>query len=451
LSSEERAFNIQGSFDIFNDPESIKKIVTYLTTLPENILEKCDPRAIEQYLYYCLYYGHAHQQHDLITVLLNSTILHNHAHVSRKSLNNYAEILNHKKLQLEKGDKNSPSLKHLALMTKDERLGRIPRIPWKGPDVFDQFAKALQFEKQMHENGYVCFYHGQSMAYGVTNDLRNSLIKALNSDLETKNFQFIQVQHKDTKEMHTPAVLAHEHTKVMTQVAREESLWNSVLCANLFAFGNATSMASSTLDYVNRNDNINKGQLNKELMLKIIFEPFNISEELYTRYEEKFEQLFVLSAQLFKTGRLLQIAIPKDNVDQFVYVSPGATVNLTALMDKIPKIPTVPTKVSEIIKKLDENPTYFSPRTWDLIEYCITLTLAGALNPHRGIQVFSYDYEPQDQKLHNEYQKLFNELSEKLAQDIKQENDMQAFKNFAENIKSGAQISRPSATKSVVL
>ena len=115
-----------------------------------------------------------------------------------------------------------------------------------------------------------------------------------------------------------------------------------------------------------------------------IFNMFGLNDA-YQAFADELKQLQEEHDNLSKYGEMLQVAIPKDNVDKSVYytTSGGPKKEFISTGDG-EKVTT--TDIKTILADLDKNPQ-------DIAEFVLVETRdkLGGLNPESGIKVFSYN------------------------------------------------------------
>lgn len=324
-------------------------------------------------------------------------------------------------LQLFISGKESQSkiyLKHKLVHVSDSDT-----LKYANPELNSLYETVLEKEAGWNSAGYWCFYHAQASRLGFFQNFTKSLINELHKQgtiREKLDDDFLIIQNRfgmlvsNEAEAERVRSLANAEQESM-MIDRTED-WQSPhrLSVNAFLAGNQSDPGRCTLHYLkyNRNCNIVRSGLSTHKLLKDL----HIPSEIFSAYFYKLTKLEIMRENLFKQhGRLLQICIAKDKVDQFVYLSePGGyrTSYLTLNGIKI-------TKVSEFLELACTAPEQMQFVHLDQGSECaIPLTPAGVLNPSNGIKVLAYDSKPNDPRYYKEYVEEASALVKNIALDI---------------------------------
>jgi hypothetical protein len=150
------------------------------------------------------------------------------------------------------------------------------------------------------------------------------------------------------------------------------------------------------------------------------------STELDGSYLERFEKLYRAFMNLKReppmSGNLLQIFIPKDKVNDYLYLSTAYGIPLKKFKMRDEEGKEVIYKINskgaaEMIEAFRNNPSAFDPLELDSIQGRLLLTNLFLLNPASGVKVYSYNtIQPEElARYKNELKKLVQEIMSKWA------------------------------------
>lgn len=329
-------------------------------------------------------------------------------------------IQEHKRLKEEfkkfvKNYNESISSHHVSKSEKDQRQ------TIKRSTCFNQFVKALQKEKELIKQGYICFYHGQMRDYAVMSDLGNILFNTLASRQAQPDFYFMQFRKSDFDHVKQFRAGQKKLPTIIAEIKKEQASmlidrtepyrhpWR--LSLNIFAFGNCNNWGSNTFNFVETNSNINTSKN----IFKLSCDNFNIPEAISLKYEPRMRDLIQKYNTLYSTGRLILFAFPAAKVDTYTYIATvGAYRYVPYLKNRYIGC------VTDLLDVAQKQTLSFDDL--DHLEFATPLTPVGALNPYKGIKLFVFENEQCDkqleQQLHAERQALINDL----ITDLKQHN-----------------------------
>jgi len=171
-------------------------------------------------------------------------------------------------------------------------------------------------EKEREYGDYYAFYHGHSSAVGFIFDIQTSIIKWLQIDKK---------KHKDVY-MRFKTMVQQESMCDFLQSCKDffkkhfwpdcvEPLRSKLLSVNLSVFGNTNCPGECTLQYFIKGMSIS----NPSDIIYKIFADLGLDEGYIERLQDVYSRYMVPK----KGGNILQILIPKDQVDNFAYLSHG--------------------------------------------------------------------------------------------------------------------------------
>lgn len=197
----------------------------------------------------------------------------------------------------------------------------------------------------------------------------------------------------------------------------------SLLFLNKFLFGNLNRLGSCSIYYLLTN--LNMGEV--EFSIEEIFKMFGYGQ-VYKKHEKKLLDLQEKHSKLSPYGEMLQILIPKENVDKCVYyTTSGGPKRAFEISSSVLSVVET-TDVNKIIKYQKENPN-------DTSEYVLINTADefGGLNPKSGIKIFSRDLiDPHEKAAFKAEAKLvFDEIIESLKEFDKEKKEKEVWEKNA--------------------
>ena len=288
----------------------------------------------------------------------------------------------------------TPSYRHLK---KYHSKLRILNLSYAGPVFNDQnfqsniIRKPIHKEKELIDLGYEVMYHARSWRHGFLSDIY-SMLYSYKSGKQLKDFIFTHLDDPVLGNVSERFYLSEteKRERLIKEGNPDNSKTNifgrsnraSLLFLNKFLFGNLSNLGSCSMSYILANYNMG----NIDFSIEEVFTMFGRSD-VYKEFESRLKKLEEEHNRLTEYGELLQIAIPKNNVDKCVYytTSGGPKVELLRVGDLM-KTTDYDTGIKVILKDLDENPR-------DVCEFVLVNTRDqfGGLNPDSGIKMFSYN------------------------------------------------------------
>ncbi|MFT6765157.1 MAG: hypothetical protein ACJAZS_000024 [Alteromonas naphthalenivorans] len=301
------------------------------------------------------------------------------------------------------------TLRHLAASIT-ETPDKIPK------KIISALSKAHEKEEELIKEGYVVFYHGQFNKWGFVQEFTRMLINALHEKnyiqkALPKDFFFIQnfPTLNDALDRGLSNTILEQEKKIRLDTLRQGWTYNANtynLYTNMFLFGNSHNLGSCTWQYVERNTNINTG--NEVDLTREVFENLGVKKTDYELFVDSFNTLLLKYKNCFQAGRLLQVAIPKDKVDECVYFGHQGK-SYTKNGKPVTKVTDLLTHLKSGDDKVMQNGGYGE------LEYVIPLTKDIMLNPDSGVKVFAYGAGIKNQKKYNAILKEMEQLAEDIV------------------------------------
>jgi hypothetical protein len=292
-----------------------------------------------------------------------------------------------KVLCLDSSFANTPSYRHVQVYY--EQLGALA-LPVNS-HLINMIQHIMRKEKDLIDGGYEVFYHARRWQYGFLTDVYDRLYE-YKSGKDLDDFMFTQLDDpvlgKVSEKFYAEETAKRERLLKEGNSFSHETKTHpagfvnrqALLFLNKFLFGNLGRWGSCSMYYVLQNHNM--GEI--AFSVQEIFDMFGLNDA-YQAFEEELQQLQKEHDTLSKFGEMLQIAIPKDNVDKCVYYTtsggPKKEFVSTGVGQK-----AATTDIKTILADLDKNPQ-------DIAEFVLVETKdkSGGLNPESGIKVFSYN------------------------------------------------------------
>lgn len=300
--------------------------------------------------------------------------------------------------------------------------------------IFLEYYMQAWFKEQELCDDYYLFYHGQRGLLGFYQEFTTALIDAL--------YQVQLLKHKlpdDFFFIQNPEMMNHvidqslpswflinqnqEQSDMMKgrSFAQEPFRKINRFAANAFMFGNSDRLGSCTWSYVSSNSNVRYVPLNIE---HECFKKLSLAPSVYQHYYDEIQQLYhEFATQFAHSGRLLQIAVPKEIIDEIAYLSSDAGYKDPVYTKAGKQVHTVSEffmhleQGDQAVYKIHAPSTSYRPGIYE-VEFTLPLTTAGMLNPYSGIKVFSYsnNHDPLHEKAYQLYIIHQKALCEKIAQ-----------------------------------
>ncbi len=286
-----------------------------------------------------------------------------------------------------------------------------------------QLVRAYLKERELMEQGYTVFYHGQRSHFGFSQTMILKILKKAHEQrlvnyVISQDFLFIRVP-KPLRQFMMFGCLTeqqkNEQKELREKVIADEccDYYINSISVNGFLFAHSDFNLSSS--WLNVADNTNEFYFDPEIVFKEFFEAIIESEtdahNVFYALKQQIMELRQEHEALFSKGRLLQIAIPGVLVNDCVYTSQGGSDRIKV---ELPGLDTV-YDVKKIITYTLTHPTEKAYRVpagnWGEgreIHFCLAATADMVLNPWIGIKLFGYDPDI-DPKESDRYQKYLDD------------------------------------------
>lgn len=237
---------------------------------------------------------------------------------------------------------------------------------------------AMARERKFLDTHYV-LYHGQRNELCLLQDFLKALFHALEIHATPKDFEMMRAWFDALEKVETNDYLNQRGT------------WNyngkEIFCANLSLFANLQTSTSCTFHYFISDFNL------------MPYGPENFIKEIFNHFgfDGKYIDELLKLVKNIRTaeGRLFQVFIPKNKIDQFVYLSEmGATPWSRSIVDKefdyaLGRHRTI----APILELYQTDPA--SVAHMDQLQARVICSRNLMLNPKSGIKVFEYTTIPQ--------------------------------------------------------
>lgn len=242
--------------------------------------------------------------------------------------------------------------------------------------------KAIEREKELCSDYYV-FYHGQNQVFRAFQDFLKELYTLVSIHAPLHEFEFLRMWHKAEKTFDTQEFIDKEegwHPGTVSWNDHRSDLVKNMLCVNLSLLGGFTG--ERTFDYFTGGCSISLSSIDG--IMNELFNDFGFDKK-YLSQIDTINKSFVTP-----TGNLMQIFIPKNKVDDYVYLSqPFGTPHRQKIVDDVfDDKKKRHTKISPI---LDAYYKGADPITiFDPLQARILLSQDCMLNPESGVKIFRY-------------------------------------------------------------
>lgn len=260
-------------------------------------------------------------------------------------------------------------------------------------------------------NQYYAFYHGQSRSFRVLQDFLKEIYALEKIAAPLKDFEFLRVRHKAEKALNQLSFIDKEEGASLgfhTWNDHRSDLIKNMICVNLALFGSMSNPGEYTFSYFKNSTSLD-GLHVLESVIKDLFTDFGF-DHAYIAELKAMHSLITTTE-----GNLFQIFIPKDKVDQYVYLShsfgtPYRPVIVGSVFD--PKR-NRHTKISSVIDAYLKNPAVITD--FDKLQARVLMSQDGILNPESGVKIFRY-IAASDEAI-QKYQQVVKEFASKVFSD----------------------------------
>lgn len=235
-------------------------------------------------------------------------------------------------------------------------------------------------------NDYYVFYHGQSKAFRVLQDFLKELYAFINITAPYNRFEFLRISHLAASTFNQNSFIdAHEGADLGFVHWNDTSseMIKNMICVNLALFGNLSFQSEQTFSYFKFSSSL-AGLWVLDSITNQLFTDFGFNPAYIVKLKELAKQVDTAE------GNLFQIFVPKNKVDQYVYLSHDYGTPYRAVIE-----PSVydyakqrHTKISSVLDQYIKDP--MSIPNFDLMQARMLMSQDGILNPNSGVKIFRY-------------------------------------------------------------
>ncbi len=191
----------------------------------------------------------------------------------------------------------------------------------------DSVIKPVLFNEVRYNYTHYCFYHAQQPFFQLVHDLSGLLYKKLGKGNVPDDFVFLRFWQDGVEQMNANAFIDARENGDHTMRWYNREVAGKVLSVNLALFGNLGSDGECSFHYFLKNYSVNNNFQDKGLrdakdiahhLVRDILEKSGLNVD----YAQPLSNLIDLLE--CKTGNLFQILIPKEKVNDWVYVCHGS-------------------------------------------------------------------------------------------------------------------------------
>lgn len=266
--------------------------------------------------------------------------------------------------------------------------------------IIDQ---AIEREKEFCQNYYV-FYHGLPNSFHIFQDFLKNLHAFMEIMSKSGEFEFFRMWHEAEMKIDANKYITDELARSGYINDWTPQVAKTLISVNLSLFGNLYNSASHTFEYFK--DNLKSNPLFTEELFKRLFKHYGFNS-VYIK-----ELMDLNQKHVTKEGRLIQAFIPKDKVDQYVYLSWGGGTPYGTPIDNSIFDTTLGrhTKIAPILDKYIEN--IESIIDFNNLQGRMLCSQDFMLHPTGGVKIFKY--VTIKDKNAQEYQNKLKEISDKI-------------------------------------
>lgn len=249
---------------------------------------------------------------------------------------------------------------------------------------YKSLIQTLIKQERAHSSTHFVFYHGQQGYLRLLQDFLKEMYQ-LFALKELRDFTFLRPWHNAEPSFEVNRFIDSCNQKGYWNDA-EPDIMKKMMCVNLALFGNTTDFGECTWNYFINNTNIMPPDLEK--IFNDIFAYFDFNATYI-------QQLLNLENETKPAhGNLLQIFIPKDQVNKYVYLSKpyGIPYQEPIAPDVFDSDKKRHIAITPILEKYIKQPT--SITNLDQLQARLLLSQDGILNPESGVKIFRHTAGP---------------------------------------------------------
>lgn len=234
--------------------------------------------------------------------------------------------------------------------------------------------KVIEREKAYCKDNYV-FYHSQQRNFSVLQDFIKEFYTLMNINKPLEEFAYLRMQHQTEKSINTNSFL-NKLTGWWIHYTK------SMMCVNLSLFGNIDYNLEDSFWYFENGHNCQPPEITS--LLEEFCDHFGLDKKYAAQISDLASDIYT------KEGHMVQIFIPKDKVDEYVYLSEPGCAPYTVKIDDATYDTAKQrhTKISPILDKYIgklsaiNNPVSLQARVLFSHDFM--------LNPESGVKIFRY-------------------------------------------------------------
>lgn len=248
----------------------------------------------------------------------------------------------------------------------------------------DIFVRSILEKERELSDAYYIFYHGQQGIFRVIHDIARALFEALGLR-DLSDFIYLRFPEPFFDKKQSLEEFLDESDKLYGKTWHDDGtpeLKRRILSVNLALYGNVGDGGECTFSYFINSRSI--GAPSKRALLEEFFEQYDFNKKYIPHVLELYKMIET------EEGNLLQIAVPKDKVDQCVYLShayatPYRNVIIPECFDTVKERHT---SIIPVLEMWKNDPASIPNIRWLQARLvCFNDTF---LNPDFGIKIFSY-------------------------------------------------------------
>jgi len=305
---------------------------------------------------------------------------------------------------------------HLRAMRSPKHKVKFLQKLSKDSSLYVMLYDMHNTERIYNEQDMATFIHAQKNEFAFLEDIYTALVRRIVDSTTPQDYLYIR--YLDIEQHQALSLIESikenfKRKKLMRGIDNNERT-SEQLFMNAFIVGGCFHYGTCSIECF-----LDDKSVFPDISIKDIFNKLGI-ESIYNKYSQELKELRSMYYRLNPHGRILQIAVPNEIVDNIVYMSApnGKRIPFEQNGKEY-------SAVSELLKDVKEKPENFM-HNWQLdrIEYVMVLTRNIALNPHSGIKIIPYEsiaYADKESPEYNEYQaylKGFNELMNTIAKEV---------------------------------
>lgn len=281
--------------------------------------------------------------------------------------------------------------------------------------------KILTKEAALADNYYI-FYHGQEITHKLIQDITKQLFEGLTLKKLPKDFIYLRMPLGIFDKALTPEQFIQQCNRQFPSGWNDlnSTIGSKLLSLNLSLFGNTTRRLFGECSFQFFLESASIHSFDKTQLLDQFFNAYNFDRALLPQAQELLGLLKKASE-----GQLLQIAIAKEQIDNYVYLSyvHGVPYGQSLVKDCFDPVVKRHTKLGPILDVYKTQPLAIS--MLDTLQARLLITEDRVLRPTADMKI--YRYITLDKKYKREYTSKLKLFVEKLLANWTQRNNNNGF------------------------